>query len=391
MTDRNTPIEPNSELVEMNNPSITKYSNSHNRRSRILSLPSKIRHRIRNYCIKDTAVFLQGCGWFNPDVINDLDSESYFFQRKADEGVVEPHLLRVCKLINREATPIFYANTFIDIVYVGTVLNSDTFTEFILRLELLSRPRPYNIKSLLMVLHCDGGSIDMIRQRQLRDSSILGHYVDVISRQCGTLGMLHIQMVDWSMNHIFGPNDGVAVPLMRGLGFLDARKATFGMLGYGICFDLQLVIERDGARVPLKFTYDQLCIMLRDGVSDGPDLLSVTLEVFDGCGLRQPELQNFIATWQMVLEQAKRKVNGIEELTLEEINREFERLTSNERNVSETAMREEVDERWKSFESAVMNKIQRAMNDLEDAERKEVEAMVHHYERVKNCEDLLEG
>jgi hypothetical protein len=61
------------------------------------------------------------------------------------------------------------------------------------------------------------------------------------------------------MDHVFGPNDDVAIPLMRGFGLLHAQKVTFGMLGYGIGFDLQLVIEQEKLTIPLKYLFDRLC------------------------------------------------------------------------------------------------------------------------------------
>jgi hypothetical protein len=148
-----------------------------------------------SYSTAYTADVFEGMRWFNPSLFDEIDVKSWLF-RSAQDNAIKPHLLRVCKQIYCEATPIFYSSAFIDIVVTSTVLTPNSLKYIINRLDLIARPRPYNFKSVLVCLHCDGGPIDLIRCRQHRDASIIGHYADIMSRQCGTLDMLHVQMVD---------------------------------------------------------------------------------------------------------------------------------------------------------------------------------------------------
>ncbi|KAF1972721.1 hypothetical protein BU23DRAFT_568912 [Bimuria novae-zelandiae CBS 107.79] len=261
----------------------------------LLDLPAELRNHIWRhalcYSTAEIAKLVKSIGWWNPHLIEETAVESWFIKRQASADAVNPALLRACRQINREGTPIFYSIAFIDDVVTGTVLSPDGLEEYIKHLNLMVRPRPHNFKSVFVCLHSDGGRIGLCRSRELRDASIIAHYADVVSRQSGTLDLFHLQMMDWSMNHVFGPNDSMAIPLMRGFGLLHARKVTFGMLGFGI--GLCAIAGHCGV------AEDELRKM------PGKNLISPAGD--------EPVLGEFIMSWENILEKATIVLRGQQE------------------------------------------------------------------------------
>ena len=360
----------------------------------LLDLPAEIRNQIWKYALSYSTSHVvdifRDMNWFNPSVLREFDSDAWFYH-SAEDNTIKPHLLRVCKQIHHEATPIFYSNTFIDPVIIGTILTRENLKSFIRKLDLFVRPRHYNFKSIFVCLHCDGYEIDHIKSRQHRDASLVAHYANVMSRQCGTLDALHIQMADWSKNHIYRFNDDITIPLVRGFGLFHARKVTFGMLGSRIGFDLDLAIGQEEPRIPLRELFTKLYEISRYCGFDEAGLKRITEQnVIQSSGSEQA-LAEFMQSWESSLEKAIAILSSTMEVMKEELEFEGPFNVEREEGVFGPEKKKKIRRLMERLEGVVMDNAAQKLGELNADERGELEKNISQFNDTKLCNDLLDG
>lgn len=382
-------------LPTMTSPSKTTHPNTARKPTGLLDLPAELRNRIWKYALTYSTSHVintfESAQWFDPSTLYDLNIDAWIYYAPTTNDAIKPSLLQVCKQINREATPIFYSSTFIDTLFVGGMLLPNEFQSFTLKLDLLDRPRRYNFKSVFLCLYFEGGPADLIRRREPRDAAIIGHYADVLSRRCGTLDEFHVEMFDWSERHFLGPEDDVAIPLMRGFGMLHAEKVTFGAADLGVQYELGVAMGEEERTMPLRYLFDGLCEIAGYCGFGEVELKGVAEQNLVKDAGSEVVLADLAQSWVHILEKAIAVLRGSKGVEIEDSELEASSKPERRQDVSEAETRDKVRKLKTALEEVVMNRAAQKMSELNAPERNELEKKIRRFKHAKFGEDLVSG
>lgn len=221
--------------------------------SPLLSLAPEIRQQIWTDLLQSSAenTAPMYSGYFQ------LPQEPAFFSTDAplEYQVCQPQLLRVCRQIFAEATPIFYAN--IVVLSIPTANVDQDWLDAVRRLaELIKRPRRVNIRKIFLVVHA-GDDNELQEEVVRRDAPLVEEICEALA-YCGRLERVWVQLVDWTIPNAFGGNRENAVRLLKGLGHLYAENATCNMMLTRSAEDLQWAMMRPGRTFPLAVLHWEL-------------------------------------------------------------------------------------------------------------------------------------
>jgi hypothetical protein len=188
-----------------------------------------------------------------------------WFINSGQHRYTEPCLLRVCKLINKEATPIFYSNTINFNIKLGdaSILHHTmaSLQEFI---GNFPRSRPYNFRKLLLNLDWFIPPADAIHEEENlvnMNLALEACYLSIIDMQCGTLDHFHTQ-ISWKEDETrdhYASNE-----ITDACGIIDARKVSVHGLKPYPAAALQWVVGENGRIMPPRGIFENLERVLRD-------------------------------------------------------------------------------------------------------------------------------
>lgn len=211
----------------------------------LLSLPAELRVEIWKYSLQispvEAASALTDNIHMSPDMVLRLNASSYFF----DGGPRHPpYLLRVCKLIHQEATPIFYSNTVVLQLPTGRRRTAENRRNYRQLMDQISCPRPLNPRNLVVVVHA------WPVLSAFGDSAVIANAADVFTRAWGVLDMVHVHVVEGSTVR---RRPGYMVDLMRGLGLLQCHKPSFSGIVKAHADGLEWAMRQPGRTMPLSY------------------------------------------------------------------------------------------------------------------------------------------
>ncbi|KAF7338090.1 hypothetical protein MVEN_02033500 [Mycena venus] len=129
-----------------------------------------------------------------------------------------PNLLRVCKAIHAEATPLLHDNIIVVETPTGDARQPNFLATYAKVVARLRRPRPLPIRRALLIVHA-GNYYRPHLEVVAEDAPLVADLCDALSvaAQDGPLEWLHVHVVDWTINEVFGRNERlVGVTLLRG-------------------------------------------------------------------------------------------------------------------------------------------------------------------------------
>ncbi|KAJ7343202.1 hypothetical protein DFH08DRAFT_872054 [Mycena albidolilacea] len=248
----------------------------------LLSLPPEIRLKIWKPVLQRTPAeaveqFTNIAQYLNPDIFHQLGEESYLTSVCSSDVKSQPppNLLRVCKLINAEATPLLYANTIIVEMPTGEARHQRFLTAHARLVARLRRPRPIPIRRVLLVVHAGNyyrSAEDVIPE----DAPLVADLCEslAVATHGDPLEWLHVHVADWTIPETFGHNQrGVGVRLLRGLGLLSCAQVNISMMVVSASQQLEWAMHQPGRTMPLVWLHGELEVFLNkyvpeDGLSD---------------------------------------------------------------------------------------------------------------------------
>lgn len=200
-----------------------------------------------------------------------------------------------------------------------------------------------------------------------------------------------MEMFDWSERHFLGPEDGVAVPLMRGLGMLHAGEVTFGAADVGVQYEFGLVMGEEERTVPVRYFFDGLCGIAGYCGFDEVELKGVADRnlVRDAGG--EVVLADFAQSWVIILEKVMAVLSGSKDVEIEDSELEASSRPERRQDVSEAETKDQIRKLRMALEEVVMNRAAQKMSELNTPERDELGKKIRQFKHAKSGEDLVSG
>lgn len=230
--------------------------------SPLLSLPREVRLPILKELlqIKPETVGHEYSYCINKDYWAELGESSFFSFEIPEEDSVHPQVLRVCRRLYEEGTPLFYDNVVIISIPSGVAYAAETAGLYEKRVELLRRPRRVNIRKVFFIVHAGDDSMYW--------DEVIHRDAPLIEKTCEALlnapryEKVWVQLVDWTIPEAFGKSRDLALMLLRGLGRLHCEKACINMVLVRTAEDLEWAMQRPGPTVPLWLLHHELIAYL---------------------------------------------------------------------------------------------------------------------------------
>lgn len=156
-------------------------------------------------------------------------------------------------MIYYEATSIFYRSMFIMQIYSGNTHTAEEMKFHRRLLRRLQRPRPINLRNLLLVVHASDSIYTGHSTPQ--DAPLIAGTANLLMQVCGVMDRVHVELVDWSFLKIFARHREVGIDLLRGLGMLQCHEPSCGMMPATTADDIEWSMKQPGQTMPLYFLF----------------------------------------------------------------------------------------------------------------------------------------
>lgn len=227
------------------------------------SLPLEIRLQIWNELLQDQpeAMGLFYARFIHPSLFTShLGDTSFFSLDGPREDRVQPHILRVCRLVHEEATPIFYSNMVVISIPSGIAYHPDALSAYNRFIECVRRPRPVNIRKIFFIVYA--GNDFMLRDDVIRrDAPLIQAACEALSN-VASYERIWIELVDSTIHEAFGRSRDRALSLLRGFGILHCQKPNLDMVLTKTAESLEWAMRRPGPMVPLWLLHRDLVAYL---------------------------------------------------------------------------------------------------------------------------------